>query len=116
MSSAELISLIQSNDKSAHKVAFERYYSRLATISNRYSKNLAQAEELLHKAFSECLNKLRQLKQAPLDLDYYIEKEFISEAISFIKSIRSEYYVSSTVYAPGENKTKNYDLFDNTEI
>jgi len=116
MSSAELITLIQANDKTAFKVAFEKYYSRLAAIANRYSKSQAQSDELLHQAMHACLDKLKLLKQPPLDLDYFVEKEFINAAISFIKSIRSEYYVSSTVYAPGENKNKNYDLFENTEV
>src|SRR5690606_1214122 len=98
------------------KVAFEKYYSRLAAIANRYSKSQAQSDELLHQALHACLDKLKVLKQPPLDLDYFVEKEFISEAIAFIKNIRSEYYVSSTVYAPGENKNKNYDLFENTEV
>jgi RNA polymerase sigma-70 factor (ECF subfamily) len=116
MSSAELIQLLQSNDKSASKAAFDKYYSRLASIASRYSKNQSQAEDLLNQAFHACLNKLRGLKQAPLDLDEYIEKEFITEAITFIKAIRSEYYVSSTIYAPGESSKKNYDLFDTAEI
>jgi RNA polymerase sigma-70 factor (ECF subfamily) len=116
MSSAELIALIQSNSKTASKAAFDKYYSRLSSIASRYAKNQTQADDLFHHAFHACLNKLRWLKQPPLDLDEFVEKEFINEAISFIKSVRSEYYVSSTIYAPGENSNKNYDLFDTAEI
>jgi RNA polymerase sigma-70 factor (ECF subfamily) len=115
MSSAELITLIQSNDKAATKKAFDTYYSRLAPIANRYGKNQAQSDEMLNQAFNSCLNKLKTLKQPPLDLDLFMEKEFITECIAYIKNIRSEYYVSSTVYAPGEASTKSADLFDNTD-
>jgi RNA polymerase sigma factor (sigma-70 family) len=118
MSSADLIAALQKNDKAAKKLAFDTYYGKLAAIANRYSKNQAQADEILIIAFTNCLNKLQnhRFSQTP-DIDAFFEKEFILECIAFIKNIRSEYYVSSTVHATGDaSSSKNYNLFENQEI
>jgi RNA polymerase sigma-70 factor (ECF subfamily) len=116
MSTPELFELIQTQHLSAYKVAFDKYYSRLAGIATRFSKSAVQADELFNHSFNACLNALRGLRQPPLDLDDFIEKEFIVQAIAFIKNIRSEYYVSSTVYATTDSATKNYDLFESAEM
>lgn len=117
MSPADLIAALQRNDKAVKKLAFDTYFSRLAAIANRYSKNQAQAEEILNLGFNNCLHKLQNHRHPyPTDLNLFFEKEFILECIAYIKSIRSEYYVSSTVYAPGETASKNYNLFENHEI
>jgi RNA polymerase sigma-70 factor, ECF subfamily len=116
MSTPELFELIQTHHQTATKAAFDKYYSRLAGIATRYAKSPAQTEELFNTAFNNALQSLRNLRQPPLDLDDFMEKEFIVQAIAFIKNIRSEYYVSSTVYATDAIAPKNYDLFETNEI
>lgn len=115
MSSSELIAALQKHDKSASRLAFEQYYSKLAGIAARYSKNQEQAEEALSAGFSACFNKLQRNPQV-VDMDVFFEKEFIQECVNYIRSIRSEYYVSSTVYATNSISSKNYNLFENNEI
>ncbi|MES2679795.1 MAG: sigma-70 family RNA polymerase sigma factor [Bacteroidota bacterium] len=110
----ELVSLLQKNDKSAKKQVFEAYYSKLAAISQRYAKNQEQAEQLINEGLNACLIKL-QHHPAVTDLELFIEKEFIAAGVAFIKNIRSEYYVASTVYA-SDPAPKNYDLFANNEL
>ena len=121
MSSAETFTLIQGIDRTIARQMFERNYTHLAPLASRYAKNHTQAEELLHNCFNVSFNKLKGLKNEEneklrADLDQHFKKEFIQEAINFVKSIRSEYYVASTVYAQGENKTKNYNLFENNDV
>lgn len=117
MSSPDLITAIQKNDKAAKRTAFDTYYGKLAAIANRYSKSPAQAEEILNLGFNTCFHKLQHSRTSQVpDLDAFFEKEFITECIAFIKSIRAEYYVSSTVYATGELASKNYNLFENNEL
>ncbi len=115
MSSDELSTLLQRKDANIRKVIFEKYYGKLFPVARRYSKNHQQAEELFNTAFNNGLNKLlahRQLKSVqPAE---FLEKEFIGECVTFIKNIRSEYYVSSTVHA-SDNAPKNYNLFENNE-
>jgi RNA polymerase sigma-70 factor (ECF subfamily) len=116
MPNAELIASIQKNDKAAKKEVFDAWYSRLSAITLRYAKNQQQAEAMLNTALNNCFNKIQVHKQPQtIHLDSFLEKEFIIECIAFIKSARSEYYVSSTVYAT-EPTSKNYDLFESNEI
>jgi len=110
----ELVSLIQKNDRSARKQLFELYYPKLAAIAQRYAKNEIQSEEMLNVSLNVSLNKLQNNSHIN-DLDLFIEKEFITTCVAYIKNIRSEYYVASTVYA-SEPAPKNYDLFANNEM
>lgn len=112
----ELVSLIQKNDKQAKRQVFESCYGKLAAVALRYCKNQAQADEALNIAFNNSLNKLQQQRtELPTDVVSYLEKEFIAECVAFIRNIRSEYYVASTVYA-SETPAKTYDLFANNEL
>jgi RNA polymerase sigma factor (sigma-70 family) len=116
MQFAEVITGLMKNNASVKKQLFEDYYSRLSAIALRYSKNQAQGAELFNVAFNACLHKLqRQKNVAVFDLDGFMEKEFIQQAVDYIKSIRSEYYVASTVYATNKDN-KNYDLFEYNEL
>ena len=115
-SSPELLVLIQRNDPTAARQLFEAYYGKLAAIAQRYSKNHSQAEEMLNVGFANCLAVIRHNRGNTIsDPEQFIEKVFISECIHFIKNIRSEYYVASTVYA-SEAAPKNYDLFADNEL
>jgi RNA polymerase sigma-70 factor (ECF subfamily) len=112
----EVITGLVKNNAPVKKDLFDRYYGRLAAIALRYSKNEEQGRELFNLAFNACLHKLQRQKNTPdFDLDSFIEKEFIQQAVDFIKSIRSEYYVASTVYATNK-ENKNYDLFEYNEL
>lgn len=115
-SSPELLGLIQRNDPSAARQLFEAYYGKLAAIAQRYSKNQSQAEEMLNVGFANCLALIRHHRGTQIgEPDQFMEKAFIGECIHFIKNIRSEYYVASTVYA-SEAAHKNYDLFADNEL
>ncbi len=111
MSQAELISAYLKNDKTAKKQLFETYCSKLNFIAARYSKNSTQAEEVLLNGFACVFVNLDQFKyQNTITLDEFIKNEFISFVVKYIKGIRNEYYVASTVKAV-EHKEKTYDLF-----
>jgi len=114
--STDLLPGLYKNDKSVKKYVFETYYGKLMALVLRYSKGQAQANEMYNGAFNNCIQKLQQNRNVqPADLPAFFEKEMIRECISFIKSIRSEYYVASTVYATNK-ENKNYDLFEATEL
>lgn len=116
MSAEELLSLVQKNDKNAKRQVFEMYYGKLAAIAHRYCKNTIQAGDILNAGFNNCFQKLvQQRHNKQIDLEQFFEKEFILCCVEQIKSIRSEYYVSSTVYAI-DSTSKNYDLFQNNEF
>ena len=111
MSQAELISACLKNDKTAKRQLFETYCNKLAFISARYSKNSTQAEQVLLQGFACLFSNLSQFKaQHNITLDEFIKNEFISFVVKYIKGIRNEYYVASTVKAV-EHKERTYDLF-----
>ena len=111
MSQAELISACLKNDKTAKKQFFETYFSKLGYVSLRYSKNSTQSEQALLQGFTHVLSIIGQFKsQNALSFDEFVKKEFISFVVNYIKNIRNEYYVASTVKAV-EYKEKTYDLF-----
>ncbi|MDF2453405.1 MAG: polymerase sigma factor [Bacteroidota bacterium] len=111
MSQAELISACIKNDKTARKQFFDTYVGKLSYISLRYSKNASQSEQVLLNGFSHIFSKLPQFKaQNILTLDEFIKNEFITFAVTYLKGIRNEYYVASTVKAV-EYKETSYDLF-----
>ena len=111
MSQAELISACLKNDKTAKKQFFETYFSKLSYISLRYSKNAAQSEPIVLQGFAHVLSIIGQFKSRnTLSFDEFVTKEFISFVVKYIKNIRNEYYVASTIKAV-EYKEKTYDLF-----
>lgn len=117
MLSAEVITAIQKGDQKASRLLFDLYFARFAAIAARYSKNAAQSDELLNHAFSVCCANVPHLRlNEDSDPEISIENLFITECIAFIKNIRSEYYVSSTVHPTSGNSTRNYNLFENNEV
>jgi len=113
---SEIVSGLNKNDKTVKKQLFDTYYGKLFAIVIRYGKNQIQANEIFNTGFNNCLHLLQHQKHAQqIDLNVFFEKEMIKECISFVKGIRSEYYVASTVYATN-TEVKNYDLFETNEL
>lgn len=112
----DLISALTRNDLKVKRDLFEQHYELMSSIALRFSKNEQQAKHLLISAFDRTLNSYVNFKGAetPEFVDF-LRKEFVIGAIEYIKSIRSEYYVASTVLATSE-RDKNYNLFEGGEI
>ena len=116
MSLNVLSDLIEKNDKTLIQQVFELYYGKLAGIAMRYSKNVAQADLIFYSAFEKAYAKLYHLRnQKNPEPEKILIEEFILASVEFIKNIRSEYYLSSTVYAIDKN-IKNHDLFENNDL
>jgi RNA polymerase sigma factor (sigma-70 family) len=115
MPPTEITSLLSRKDDSFRKQLFEAHYPVFSVIADRYSKNSTQSKEVLHAGFASAFRKLAQLKGVKTNqLAEVLRHAFIEGAVQFIRSIRNEYYVSSTVYAV--EPARNYDLFNTTEI
>lgn len=111
MQQSDLISLCLKNDKAAKKEFFELYYSKLAYIGLRYSKNSAQSEQVVLKGFTHIFENLHDFnQQSTKTLEEFVTDQFITFVVKYIKNIRNEYYVASTVRAV-EHQDKSYDLF-----
>lgn len=115
MSITEITQGLSKNDKPALKHLFDNYYGKLYAMVNRYCKSQTQAAEIFYAAFHSAILQLQLQKNAPIDLGDFLEKEVLKETIERIKSIRSEYYVASTVHA-SDRDSKNYNLFEANHI
>lgn len=116
MQESELISACIKNDKTAQKQFFESFYGKLAYIALRYSKNTGQADEITIKAFAYIFSKLPEFKpQSEQTLEDFVTQQFIRFTVKFIKEIRNEYYVASTVRAV-ETKENSFDLFSDNVL
>lgn len=112
----DLIAALSKNDLKVKRELFEQHYELMSSIALRFSKNEAQAKELLIYSFDHVLNAYVNHKASTTpDFQEFLRAEFVIGAIAFIKSIRSEYYVASTVLATNE-RDKNYNLFESSEI
>jgi len=112
----EFINALQKNDTAVIRGLFEQHYPTMSGLATRFAKNEAQSKELLLHCFRNCLQSfLNTRERAEVDFTEFFNKQFVIEAVQFIKAIRSEYYVASTVYAESD-KDRNYSLFDNNEI
>ena len=111
MSELDLVSACIKNEKTAKQEFFEKYYCNLAYTALRYSKNKQQAEPAILSGFSHIFSQLPQFKsQQKLSLNEFVNNQFITHLVAYIKSIRNEYYVASTIKAV-ETKNTSYDLF-----
>lgn len=115
MSLSEIISGLNKNDPQASRDIFDLYYGKLFPVSLRYAKNTDQARELFNYAFNLSVGKLQKTKTDASNHDSFIKNTFILACVDFIKDIRSEYYVASTVYASNK-ESKNYDLFEANDL
>lgn len=116
MDTHDLIAALSKNDLKVKRDLFEKHYELMSSIALRFSKNEEQAKQLLIDAFDKTLNAYVNYKgkEVPEFLGF-LKGEFINAAINFIKSIRSEYYVASTVIATSD-RDKSYNLFESGEI
>ncbi len=105
-----LATLLQKKDSHSKRALFELLYPRFAAIATRYSKDADQAKACLHAGFSFAFEDIHQNRPSkPEHASQQFEKSFLKGIIAYLKSIRSEYYVSSTVHAVDTHRS--YDLF-----
>lgn len=111
MLDTELILACIKNDKAAQRQLFEAYYGKMAVIANRFSKNNEQGKQVAKEGFAHIFDQLVKFKnQNALSLDEWMNREFVLFAVGYIRSIRNEYYVASTVRAT-DIAPKSMDLF-----
>lgn len=115
MTAGEIYNLLMKDDPDTKRALFVELYPYMSSVAVRFSKNETQARELVRSAFDKIVISYLQGRNRMADFTDYLRNRFTAEAVSFIKSIRSEYYVSSTVYAPGE-RDKTINLFDSNDI
>lgn len=111
MPDSEIISACIKNDKTAKKQFYEEFYTRLAVTALRYSKSKEQSTEMVQNGFAFLFSNLHKFKpNGKQSITEWVNEEFIVFCVQFIRNIRSEYYVASTVRVT-DSPAKTYDLF-----
>lgn len=111
MPDLDLISACIKNDKVAKKQFYEEFYTPLAVIALRYGKSKEQSTQMVQNGFACLFANLHKFKPSgPISFEQWIKEEFIVFCVEFIRNIRSEYYVASTVRVT-DTPAKTYDLF-----
>lgn len=111
MPDLELISACIKNDKAAKKQFYEAFYTQLSVIALRYSKSKEQSTEIVQNGFAFLFTNLHRYKaNVTQSIQDWVKQEFIQFCVQFIRNIRSEYYVASTVRVT-DTPAKTYDLF-----
>lgn len=105
-----ITSLIQKKDAASKKALFELLYPRFSAIAKRYSKSHSQSVDCLNAGFNLLFSELQNHRNLKSEsLLQTLEMTFIKGIIEHLKSIRNEYYVSSTVHAA--EHSRSLDLF-----
>jgi RNA polymerase sigma-70 factor (ECF subfamily) len=115
MTELELISACARNDKAAKKQFYETFYPVLSGIAIRYSKSKEQSTEIIQNGFASLISGLSKYKPGKLSFEQWVKEEFILFAVQYIRNIRSEYYVASTVRVT-DSQAKTYDLFVDNDL
>jgi RNA polymerase sigma-70 factor (ECF subfamily) len=111
MPTQELITACLKNDKAARRQIYETFYGKLSAIALRYAKSKDQSHDLVQNGFQHLFSELGKFKlNGEQSFDDWMTQEFIAFAVKYIRNIRSEYYVASTVRA-GDAPEKTNDLF-----
>jgi RNA polymerase sigma factor (sigma-70 family) len=112
MSRNEFIQACIKNDKTARHQLIEQHYGCLMGMCRRYAKNNEQAETFFNAAFIDIFKHLPEYNDTQ-DVNEWIKKIFLRSLIQQLKSIRTEYYITTTTRV--EEKKNNADLFHETE-
>lgn len=116
MTELDFVSACIKNDNAAKKQLFEKYYPSLGYLALRYSKNKQQADIAIQEGFKAVFAQLANFKsQQKLNLDEFIKAVFVNCVVVYIKSIRNEYYVASTIKAV-DSSNNSYDLFLDSKL
>lgn len=111
MPDQEIISACIKNDKIAKKQFYEEFYTQLAVTALRYSKSKEQSLEMVQNGFASLFSNLHKFKPGgKSSIQEWVKEQFIVFCVEFVRNIRSEYYVASTVRVT-DTPAKSYDLF-----
>ncbi|GEN72810.1 MULTISPECIES: RNA polymerase sigma factor [Chryseobacterium] len=83
--------LAKKQDRMAQKALYEMFSAKMLAISNSYTNNLHDAEDILISAFMKCFTKLdecRDWKSFP----FWLRKIVVNDSISFVRKNRNILY------------------------
>lgn len=113
MKESELIYHCIRNDRKAQQDLYQLYYAPMMALCLRYSKNKEQATQMFREGFVKVFESLGSYKNST-PFEDWLREFFARHAVAFLKNLRQEYFVTTTVRA--EEKKDQTDLFNQADL
>lgn len=85
----ELVKACQRNDRQAQNALYNLYKGRLMGVCRRYTRTLAEAEDIFQEAFIKIFQNINTL-QNPESVNYWVKSTVIRTAIDYYRQHRHE--------------------------
>lgn len=82
------------NNRESQKALYDYYYSKMLGVCLRYSKDSAEAKEILHEGFFKVFANLKNFK-APESFEGWIKKIMVNTAIDYLHKNKQNLIVST---------------------
>lgn len=82
------------NNRESQKALYDYYYNKMLGLCLRYSKDSAEAKEILHEGFFKVFSTLKSFK-APESFESWIKKIMVNTAIDYLHKNKQNLIVST---------------------
>ena len=106
----KLVKACVKGDRKGQQILYEAYYSKMLSVCVRYSRDINEAQDLLHDGFIKVFASLRGFKNKG-SLEGWIRRIIVNNAIDYVRAKRI-FYVESDDYVfngSEDNINESYD-------
>lgn len=94
MTDSEIIKGCLKNNRESQKALYEHYFSKMSGICLRYSKNPAEAKEMVHEGFTRVFNEIKNHKPSE-SLENWLKAVMIDSCIEYLSKNKGNLIVST---------------------
>lgn len=87
----ENFKLAKKYDRRAQKALYELFSAKMLAVSNSYTNNIQDAEDILLNAFLKCFNKINDCKDWK-SFPFWLRKIVVNDSISFVRKNKNILY------------------------
>jgi len=87
----ENFKLAKKHDRKAQKALYEMFSAKMLSISNSYTNNIYDAEDILMNAFLKCFNKINDCKDWK-SFPFWLRKIVVNDSITFVRKNKNILY------------------------
>jgi len=106
MNDKKLADGCKSGDRGAMKILYERYYSRMLGVCQRYAYNFADAEDFVQDGFIKIFKDIRSYKGTG-SLEGWIRRVMINNVLMHLRKKKRE-YASDTLETTADDTREDY--------
>lgn len=83
--------MAKKQDRKAQKALYEMFSAKMLAISNSYTNNIHDAEDILINAFMKCFTRLEECRDWK-SFPFWLRKIVVNDSISFVRKSRNILY------------------------